>query len=161
MQISENSVVVMHYTVSTEDGTELDTSRNGQPLAALLGSRFLISGLEEALQGKQAGDNFAVTIGPEKAYGERLDQLVQDVPLSMFNDLEVEVGMSFRATTDHGEQSVIVIDKTDDQVTIDGNHPLAGITLSFEVDVIEVREPTADELQHGHVHGTGGCGHNH
>ncbi|MBR9790800.1 MAG: peptidylprolyl isomerase [Gammaproteobacteria bacterium] len=159
MQISQNSVVTLHYTVSTEDGTELDSSTGGEPLSALLGSRFLISGLEEALQGKAAGEKFDVTVAPEKAYGERLDHLVQAVPASMFDGMEVEPGMQFRATTDAGEQSVIVIEKTDDEVIIDGNHPLAGVALSFEVEVLDVREPTEDELAHGHVHGKGGCNH--
>lgn len=161
MQISQNSVVTLHYTVSTDDGTELDSSTGGQPLSALLGSRFLIAGLEEALQGKQAGDKFEVTIAPEKAYGERLDHLVQAVPASMFDGMDVEPGMQFRATTDAGEQSVIVVETTDDEVIIDGNHPLAGISLAFDVEIINVREPTQEELTHGHVHGPGGCGHNH
>ncbi|NVK54627.1 MAG: peptidylprolyl isomerase [Alteromonadaceae bacterium] len=159
MQISPNSVVTLHYTVSTEDGTELDSSTGGEPLSALLGSRFLISGLEDALQGKSSGEKFEVTIEPEKAYGERLDHLVQAVPATMFDGMDVEPGMQFRATTDAGEQSVIVVEKTDDEVIIDGNHPLAGIALTFSVEVLDVREPTQEELTHGHVHGPGGCNH--
>lgn len=161
MQIAQNSVVTLHYTVSTEDGTELDSSVGKDPLTVLQGNRFLILGLENALEGKTAGDKFSVDVAPEEAYGERLDQLVQTVPKSMFDGLDVEVGMSFRATTEQGEQSVIVIEATDDEVVVDGNHPLAGMPLSFEVEIVAVREATADELAHGHVHGPGGCGHDH
>jgi FKBP-type peptidyl-prolyl cis-trans isomerase SlyD len=79
----------------------------------------------------------------------------------MFEGMDVEVGMSFRATTDQGEQSVMIIDKDDEIVTIDGNHPLCGMTLLFDVNIVDVRQATADEIAHGHVHGEGGCGHAH
>ncbi|RDV29328.1 peptidylprolyl isomerase [Alteromonas aestuariivivens] len=161
MTITPNSVVTLHYKVSSEDGTELDSSFGKDPMTVLLGRRFLIEGLEEALQGKQNGESFSVTVAPEKAYGERVDQLVQAVPKSMFEGMEVEVGMSFRATTEQGEQSVMIIDTTDEEVVVDGNHPLAGLPLTFEVEIVNVREPTADELAHGHAHGADGCGHHH
>lgn len=158
MQIKHHSVVTLHYTVSTEDGTEIDSSIGGEPLQAALGSRFLIPGLEEALYGKSVGDKFDVVVGPDKGYGERIDQLVQAVPANMFEGMDVEVGMSFRATTDDGEQSVIVIDKSDDEVVIDGNHPLAGVTLGFDVEVLDVREPTAEEkTEHSSCNHTGCC----
>lgn len=155
MTITSNSVVSLHYTVSAEDGTQLDSSEGKQPLTVLMGRRFLIEGLEDALQDKEQGDSFAVDIAPEKAYGERVDGLVQQVPKSMFDGMEVEVGMSFRASTEQGEQSVMVIDVAEDHVVIDGNHPLAGVPLKFEVEVVEVREATAEELEHGHAHGPG------
>lgn len=161
MTITPESVVTLHYKVSSEDGTELDSSFGKQPLTVLLGRRFLIEGLETALTGKQQGDSFSVDVEPEQAYGLRMDELVQRVPKNLFEGMEVEVGMSFRATTEGGEQSVIVIETTDDEVVVDGNHPLAGVPLSFEVEVVAVREPTADELAHGHAHGAGGCGHDH
>ena len=97
----------------------------------------------------------------QKAYGERADELVQTVPRSMFDGMDVEVGMSFRATTPQGEQSVIIIETTDEEVVVDGNHPLAGIPLTFDVTVVDVREATKEELEHGHVHSEGGCGHDH
>lgn len=161
MQIADNHVVTIHYSVKTTDGDVIDSSEESEPLAFIQGSKFMIAGLEEALYKREKGDKFEITIAPEKAYGERQDQLVQQVPLNMFEDMDVEVGMSFRATTDHGEQSVIIIDKDDTSVTVDGNHPLSGMTLVFDVNIEDVREATAVEIEHGHVHGAGGCGHNH
>ena len=149
MTITTDSVVTLHYTVSTEDGTTLDSSDGKKPLVVLLGRRFLIEGLEDALIGKTAGTKFAVDVQPEKAYGMREDALVQSVPKSMFEGMEVEVGMSFRATSEGGDQSVIVIETNDDEVVVDGNHPLAGIPLNFDVEVVEVREATKDELANG------------
>ncbi len=161
MQINENTVVTLHYTVSTEAGEQIDSSRTGEPMAVLHGRHFLIKGLEDALEGREAGDKFDLTVAPENAYGERHDTLVQVVPKDLFNDVEVAPGMQFRATTDDGEQSVMVVDVTDDEVVVDGNHPLAGVTLRFDVEVMDVRAATEDELAHGHAHGAGGCGHEH
>ncbi|OFC69531.1 FKBP-type peptidyl-prolyl cis-trans isomerase [Alteromonas confluentis] len=158
MTITTDSVVTLHYTVST-DGTELDSSVGKNPLVVLMGRRFLIEGLEDELVGKTAGDKFSTTVEPEKAYGQRMDELVQSVPKNMFEGMEVEPGMSFRASSEGGEQSVIVIEVNDDHVVVDGNHPLAGITLQFDVEVVEVREATPEELDHGHVHGEGGHHH--
>ena len=152
MTITSDSVVTLHYTVSTEDGTTLDSSEGKSPLVVLLGRRFLIEGLEDALIGKSKEDSFNVSVNPEKAYGERADELVQTVPRSMFDGMDVEVGMSFRATTPQGEQSVIIIETTEEEVVVDGNHPLAGIPLTFDVTVVDVREATKEELEHGHVH---------
>jgi len=159
MQISQNTVVTMHFTVSSEDGVQIDSSRNAEPMVFLQGSHYLIQGLEDALEGKGAGDKFELDVPPELAYGERLDELVQMVPKSMFEGMELEVGMQFRATTDDGEQSVIVIDITDDEVVVDGNHPLSGLTLNFDVEILEVRAATDDEIEHGHVHTEAGCQH--
>ena len=161
MQIADNHVVTLHYTVKTKDGDIIDESESSEPLAFIQGSNYMIVGLEDALYGKQKGDKFDLTIEPEQAYGHRQDQLVQEVPADMFTDMEVEVGMSFRANTEQGEQSVIIIDKDDETVTVDGNHPLSGMTLLFDVSIEDVREATKDELAHGHVHGAGGCGHSH
>lgn len=161
MNITNNSVVTMHFTVSTLDDTQIDTSRDGEPMVQLQGSHYLIQGLEEALIGKAPGDNFELEVEPAQAYGDRVDELVQMVPKSMFEGMEVEVGMTFRATTDEGEQSVMIIDETEDEVVVDGNHPLAGVTLHFSVEVLEVREATEDEIAHGHPHGPQGCGHTH
>ncbi|MBT3136959.1 peptidylprolyl isomerase [Alteromonas sp. ALT199] len=152
MTITSDSVVTLHYTVSTEDGTTLDSSEGKAPLVVLLGRRFLIEGLEDSLIGKSKEDSFNVSVTPEKAYGERVDELVQTVPRSMFDGMDVEVGMSFRANTPQGEQSVIIIETTDEEVVVDGNHPLAGIPLTFDVTVVDVRDATKEELEHGHVH---------
>ncbi|WP_371195801.1 peptidylprolyl isomerase [Glaciecola sp. SC05] len=161
MLIADNHVVTLHYTVKTTEGEAIDSSLDAEPLAFIQGSNFMIAGLEEALYGKQKGDAFEVTVAPEKAYGDRHEQLVQKVPANMFEGMDVEVGMSFRATTDGGEQSVTIIDKDDEHVTVDGNHPLSGHTLLFDVSIEDVREATSDEIEHGHVHGAGGCGHQH
>jgi FKBP-type peptidyl-prolyl cis-trans isomerase SlyD len=161
MQIADNHVVTLHYTVKTENGDIIDESESSEPLSFIQGSHYMIVGLEDALYSKQKGEKFEITVEPERAYGHRQDQLVQEVPANMFEGMDVEVGMSFRATTDQGEQSVIIIDKDDDQVTVDGNHPLSGMTLIFDVSIEDVRAATEEELEHGHVHGAGGCGHSH
>ncbi|WP_395340950.1 FKBP-type peptidyl-prolyl cis-trans isomerase [Ningiella sp. W23] len=161
MPIADNHVVTLHYTVKTRDGDEIDSSRNGEPLSFIQGSKYMIQGLEEALYDKDKGHKFEVMVEPEKAYGERHEQLVQKVPINMFEGMDVEVGMSFRATTDQGEQSVIIVDKDDEHITVDGNHPLSGQTLLFDVSIEDVRDATKDEIDHGHVHGPDGCGHSH
>ncbi|WJG10482.1 peptidylprolyl isomerase [Aliiglaciecola sp. LCG003] len=161
MLISENTVVTMHFTVSTTDGTQIDTSKESEPMVFLQGSQYLIKGLEDALEGRQQGDKFELEIAPELAYGERQDTLVQMVPKSMFDGMDLEVGMTFRATTDEGEQSVMIIDETDDEVVVDGNHPLSGVHLKFDVEILDVRAATEEEIAHGHPHGAGGCGHTH
>lgn len=161
MQIADDHVVTIHYSVKTQEGDEIDASDEAEPLAFIQGSKFMITGLEEALYGKQKGDTFELTVKPNKAYGERQDNLVQEVPVNMFEGMDVEVGMSFRATTDQGEQSVIIIDKTDSHVTVDGNHPLAGMTLVFDVCIQDVRTASPEELEHGHAHTNGEDGECH
>ncbi|MEC4087430.1 peptidylprolyl isomerase [Pseudoalteromonas rubra] len=159
MKIAPNTVVKMHYAVLDNDDNSIDNTFDDEPLEFIVGTGYLISGLEEALMSKQAGDKLSVSVEPQNGYGERHDNLMQAVPKSMFEDMEVEVGMQFRATTDDGEQTVIVIGVEGDDVIVDGNHPLAGITLNFDVEILEVREATAEELAHGHVHSEGGCAH--
>ena len=159
MHIADNHVVTIHYSVKTQDGDLIDESQVDEPMSFIQGSHFMIEGLEEALYGKQKGESFTITIAPEKAYGHRQDKLVQEVPASMFEGMDIEVGMAFRATTDQGEQSVIIIDKDEQYVTVDGNHPLSSMTLVFDVKIEEVRPASKQELAHGHVHGEAGCGH--
>ncbi|ALU42539.1 FKBP-type peptidyl-prolyl cis-trans isomerase [Pseudoalteromonas rubra] len=159
MKIAPNTVVKMHYAVLDNDDNSIDNTFDDEPLEFIVGTGYLISGLEEALMSKQAGDKLSVSVEPQNGYGERHDNLMQAVPKSMFEDMEVEVGMQFRATTDEGEQTVIVIGIEGDEVIVDGNHPLAGITLNFDVEILDVREATAEELAHGHVHSEGGCAH--
>jgi FKBP-type peptidyl-prolyl cis-trans isomerase SlyD len=161
MKIAPNTVVKMHYAVLDNDDNSIDNTFDDEPLEFIIGTGYLISGLEDALINKQAGDKFSVSVEPQNGYGERHDNLMQAVPKSMFEDMEVEVGMQFRATTDEGEQTVIVIGIEGEDVIVDGNHPLAGITLNFDVEILEVREATSEELAHGHVHSEGGCGHQH
>jgi len=150
MKITANKVAVIHYAVSDSEGTLIDSSYDHEPLSIIHGSGYLIPGLEDALEGHVVGDTFEVSVPPEKGYGERFDDYVQTVPKEMFGDIDnLEVGAQLRATTDDGEQTVIVVDT----ITVDGNHPLAGIELQFDVEVLEVRDATEDELAHGHVHG--------
>lgn len=159
MNIDNSTVVTLHFTVSTTEGTQIDSSRDSDPMTVLQGSHYLIKGLEDELEGKAKGDAFSIDISPELAYGERFDKLVQSVPKTMFEGMEVDVGMTFRATTDEGEQSVMIIDVTEDEVIVDGNHPLAGVTLNFDVEIMDVRKATEDELAHGHAHGPSGDHH--
>ena len=162
MKIAKNNVVVMHYAVSDSEGTLIDSSYEDKPMAIIQGSGYLIPGLDDALVDHQAGDKFEVAVACEQAYGERHDDYVQTVPREVLAGVEdLALGTQLRATTDDGEQTVIVIDVQDDVITVDGNHPLSGLDLSFDVEIIEVREATAEELEHGHVHSEGGCRHNH
>ncbi|OUR80813.1 peptidylprolyl isomerase [Colwellia psychrerythraea] len=162
MKIAKNNVVVMHYAVSDSEGTLIDSSYEDKPMAIIQGVGYLIPGLDDALIDHQAGDKFEVAVACDQAYGERHDDYVQTVPREVLAGVEdLALGTQLRATTDDGEQTVIVIDVQDDVITVDGNHPLSGLDLSFDVEVIEVREATAEELEHGHVHSAGGCGHDH
>ncbi len=163
MKITKNSVVVMHYAVSDSEGTLIDSSYDHKPMAIIQGTGYLIPGLEDALIDHQAGDKFEVSVSCEEAYGERHDEYVQTVPKELLQGVEeLVVGTQLRASTDDGEQTVIVIDVSDSEVTVDGNHPLAGLDLSFDVDILDVREATQAELEHGHIHseGEGCCGSN-
>ena len=120
----------------------------------------IVEGLEEALEGKEAGAEVKASIEPTKAYGERHEDMKQDVPIDLFGGVEnIEPGMQFQSETDQGPVLVTVVEVTDEKVTVDGNHPLAGVHLNFDVKVLEVREATAEELEHGHVHGEGGHQH--
>ncbi|MBY4676288.1 FKBP-type peptidyl-prolyl cis-trans isomerase [Marinobacterium arenosum] len=153
MQISDNKVVTIHYTLTNTDGAVIDSSVSAEPLAYLHGAGNIVVGLESALAGKAAGDKLDVTVSPEEGYGEKHDELVQKVPTENFSGIEtVEVGMQFMAEAPWGQQPVTVIKVEDDGITIDGNHPLAGETLQFAVEVVEVRDATQEEIEHGHVH---------
>lgn len=160
MQIAADKVVQIHYTLTNDEGEVLDSSEGQEPLAYLHGFGNIIPGLENALAGRVVGDKFQVTIPPEEAYGLRDDDLVQAAPRSAFQGVpEVLPGMQFHAESPEGIQLVTVIDVDGDNVILDGNHPMAGITLNFDVEVTDIREATAEELDHGHVHGP--HGHHH
>ncbi len=159
MNISENCVASFHYTLTDGTGKVLDSSEGQDPLSYLHGASNIIPGLEEALAGKQVGDKLQVAVPAAQAYGLRNDDLIQELPSSMFSGIDqIEVGMEFHAETEHGLQVVTVTKVDGDQVTIDGNHPLAGVDLNFDVEITEVRAATEDELSHGHVH-SAGCHH--
>lgn len=160
MNIADQCVVSIHYEVKDEDGVVVDSSEGRDPLVYLHGHNNIIPGLESALVGLAVGDDFNVTVAPEEAYGEHQDGLVQSVPKDAFQGVEkVEEGMVFTAQTENGPLQVTVTQVADEQVTVDGNHPLAGKSLSFKGSVAEVREASADELEHGHVHS--GDDHDH
>lgn len=159
MQISKNKVVSIHYTLKDNQGTTLDSSLGGEPLMYIQGIGSLIPGMEEGLEGKSKGDKLQIKVTPDKGYGLRDEALVQQVPRTAFGNQEVQVGMRFRAETPAGVQVVTVTEVSDNAVTVDGNHPLAGVDLNFTVEVMEVRNATPEELAHGHVHGPGGHAH--
>lgn len=160
MQAAENSVVSMHYTLTNNKGEVLDSSAGGDPLTYLHGSGNIIPGLEKALTGKQAGDKLKVTVEPTEGYGVHDPALVQQVPKRAFQGVpNIEPGMSFHAQSSQGPMRVTVTAVQGDMVTVDGNHPLAGETLNFEVEITEVRKATLEEISHGHVHGPGGHHH--
>ncbi len=156
MKIGDNSVVYFNYTLTNDAGEVLDSSDGGEPLAYLHGNGGIIPGLENAMSDHQAGDSFDVSIKPEDGYGERHEELVQKVPRSAFGGVdELEPGMSFQAQTPQGPHLIHVLEVGDDEVTVDGNHPLAGETLHFHIDVEKVRDASKEELDHGHVHDHG------
>ena len=160
MQISRNTVVTLDYTLTDNDGEVIDSSKGSEPLAYIHGLGHIIPGLENALAGKNIGDSFKVQIAPTDGYGERDEELVQSVARQMFEGVdELEIGMQFRARRGEDVQVFTVAEIEEDTVTIDGNHPLAGVMLNFDVTVVGVREATAEELSHGHAHGPEGHGH--
>jgi FKBP-type peptidyl-prolyl cis-trans isomerase SlyD len=160
MTIKQDSVVTIHYTLKDDSGTIIDSSAAGQPLSYLHGRGNLIPGLERELQGKQAGDKLNVTIAPADGYGDYDQTLVQRIPRRSLKGVSnVKPGMQLRTQTAHGPRTAVVTRVTGDIVTVDGNHPLAGKNLNFEVEVAAVRDATPQELEHGHVHGPGGHHH--
>lgn len=160
MQVAKDAVVTIHYTLTNDAGETVDSSAGGDPLAYLQGNGNLIPGLENALEGKKAGDKVSVKVAPGEGYGEYDKSLVQQVPRRSFKGISnVEVGMQFQVQSNHGPRAVTVTHVMGDMVTVDGNHPLAGQNLNFAVEITDVRAATEEELAHGHVHGPGGHHH--
>jgi FKBP-type peptidyl-prolyl cis-trans isomerase SlyD len=160
MQVARDTVVVMHYTLTNDAGEVLDSSVGGDPLAYLQGGDTVIAGLQAALLGKSAGDKLVVSLPAEQAYGAHDTRLVQHVPKRSFQGVgDLRPGMRFTTQTQQGPRGVLVTRVSGDMVTIDGNHPLAGQALHFDVEITEVRAASTDELRHGHVHGPGGHHH--
>ena len=162
MKVAKDLVVSLAYQVRTEDGVLVDESPVSAPLDYLHGHGSLISGLENALDGHEVGDKFDVAVGANDAYGQYDENLVQRVPKDVFMGVdELQVGMRFLAETDQGPVPVEITEVEDDHVVVDGNHMLAGQNLKFNVEVVAIREATAEELEHGHVHGAHGHDHDH
>ncbi len=159
MKVADKKVVQLHYTLKNKAGELLDSSEGQEPLAYLHGLGNIVEGLEKALTGKQAGDKLEVNVEAAEAYGEYDESLVQPVPRSEFGDHPVEVGSQFHADTAIGPRIVTVTAIEGDDVVIDANHALAGEDLNFNVEVVDVRDATEEELDHGHVHGPGGHEH--
>jgi len=159
MKNTENPVVSIHYTLTNKAGEKLDSSIGAEPLNYLHGAGNIIPGLENALSDSSVGDKLTVTIEAADAYGERNEEQIQTVSKEMFQGIDnIEVGMQFQADSSSGP-AVVTIKKVDgDDVTIDGNHPLAGEQLTFEVEVMDIRPATETEMEHGHIHGAG-CDH--
>jgi len=160
MQIAKNKVVSINYVLTDDDNTVIDSSEGGEPLAYLHGANNIIPGLENALTGKVAGDKLKVTVPPEEAYGVREEEMIQLIPRERFEPgVEIEVGMQFQTPTEDGVSVVTVTSVDGENITIDANHPLAGVTLVFSVEIMNVRDASEEELSHGHVHGAGGHHH--
>src|SRR5689334_7703037 len=161
MEIHKNKVVTIDYTLTDPTGAVLDSSQGEEPLSYIQGTESIIQGLENALEGRAPGEKFAVTIPPAEAYGERDETLLQDVPREVFQGKEalLKVGAHFQAQDDEGMHTFTIVGVGDEAIRVDGNHPLAGVTLNFDVTVLDVRDASPEELSHGHVHGPGGHGH--
>ena len=162
MPISENKVVLIHYTLKDNAGEVLDSSEEKEPLAFIQGIGNIIVGLEDAMVGKAVGDKVNTTVTPDKGYGERSDENIHKVPLSGFEadgDEKLVVGMQVRVETNDGINIADVASIDGEEVTLDLNHPLAGEILHFDVEVVDIREATKEELEHGHAHGPGGHHH--
>jgi FKBP-type peptidyl-prolyl cis-trans isomerase SlyD len=160
MPIGQDSVVTIHYTLKDDAGETLDSSREGDPIAYLHGRGNLVPGLERELEGKNTGDKLNVSVTPADGYGEYDKSLVQQVPRRALQGIpKPTVGMRLHAQTPQGPRAVVITRLVGDMVTIDGNHPLAGKNLNFEVEITDVRQATEEELSHGHVHGPGGHHH--
>ncbi|TCS43911.1 FKBP-type peptidyl-prolyl cis-trans isomerase [Reinekea marinisedimentorum] len=158
--IEDKKVVAINYNVTDSDGQLIDSSEGAEPLVYLHGSQNIIPGLEAGLTGKAKGEEFNITVEPKDAYGEYRAELVQVVPRDAFEGVEsVEPGMAFTAQTQGGPVQLVVTGVEGDDVTVDPNHPLAGKTLTFTGTIEDVREASAEEIEHGHVHGEGGHHH--
>ena len=160
MKISENHVVTLNYTLKDNDDNIIDKSDDGS-FCYLHGASNIIPGLENALTGKTSGDELSVSVAPEEGYGPRDDARIQEVPRDAFPpEITIEPGMQFNAQGPEGQDVMVTIAKVDgDTVTVDGNHPLAGVTLNFDVTIADIRDASAEELEHGHVHGPNGHHH--
>jgi FKBP-type peptidyl-prolyl cis-trans isomerase SlyD len=156
MTIAQDQVVSIHYTLKDDEGEIIDRSADGEPLAYLHGHGNLIPGLESELTGRKAGERVQVKIAPADGYGEYDRALVERVPRRALKGVpNLHVGMRLQAQGEHGARAVTVTQLAGDMVTLDGNHPLAGKNLNFDVEIAAVRPATEEELAHGHVHGPG------
>jgi len=160
MKAEKDNVVTFHYNLTDDAGTVVDSSNEREPLVILFGHGAIIPGLEKALEGHAAGDRFDVVVPPEQAYGLRRDNFTQRVPKKYFQDSErLQPGMSTVLSTQEGYRSVTVVKVGSSVIDVDLNHPMAGKTLHFAIEIVDVRQATDEEREHGHVHGAGGHHH--
>jgi len=159
MDIQKDRIVSFHYNVSEPGQATLESSRSGNPLVILYGRGNIIPGLEQGLLGHQAGESFEVTVPPDQAYGEYREGLTQRVPRKHFKGAKIVPGMQVVLPTRDGQRPMTVLKVGVSVVDVDLNHPMAGKTLSFAIEVLDVREATAEEMDHGHAHGDGGHQH--
>ena len=160
MKISANKVATLNYTLTNDQGEVLDQSQDGSFLY-LHGASNIIPGLEKELENKEKGDALTVKVSPQDGYGERDESMIQVVPRNMFEEGHpIEIGLQFHAESPEGHMLTVTVTNVEgDDVTVDGNHPLAGVNLNFDVNVIDVRDASAEEIEHGHAHGPDGHHH--
>lgn len=159
MKIEKDRVVRFHYTVSEAGQPPLESSEGREPLTILVGHGNIIPGLEKALEGREAGEKFEVDVPAAEAYGERREGMIQRVPKKYFKDARLEPGMQAVLPTNFGPRAVTIHKVGMSVVDVDLNHPMAGKDLHFAIEVVDVREASAEEIEHGHVHGEGGHHH--
>lgn len=160
MKIAEKSVAQFHYVLKAEDGTEIESSHKSDPMAYLHGFNNTLVGLEKALEGKEAGDKFSVTLQPEDAYGQPQEGMIQRVPVKhLQGGAKWKTGMTAVVQTEQGQRQVTIIKVGKFMATVDINPPLAGKVLTFDIEIVDVREATEEEVTHGHAHGVGGHHH--
>jgi len=160
MIAEKNKAVSFHYTLKNSAGEEMETSREKEPMVYLHGANNIITGLEKAMEGHTVKDTFTATLEPEDAYGIRNEKNVQRVPLKRLKGIgKISVGQILNLKTNKGQVQVTVLKVGRFNVDVDGNHPLAGVQLTFDVEIMDIRDATEDEIKHGHAHGPGGHQH--
>jgi len=160
MIVEKDKAVSFHYTLKNAEGEQMETSRDKDPMIYLHGAGNIIPGLEKAMEGHAVNDVFSVTVEPEEAYGVRNENNVQRVPLKRLKGIgKISVGQVLNLQTTNGQVQVTVLRVGRFNVDVDGNHPLAGMHLTFDLEITDIREASAEELEHGHVHGPGGHHH--
>ena len=159
MKIEKDRVVLFHYSVAEQGAAAVESSEGGEPLSILAGHGNIIPGLEKAMEGREAGDSFGTDVPAAEAYGEKREGLTQRVPKKHFGGQRLEPGMQVVLNTNFGPRAVTIEKVGMSVVDVDLNHPMAGKDLHFDIEIVEVREASAEELEHGHVHGEGGHHH--
>ena len=160
MTVENNKVVSFHYTLTNSDGNQMESSRDNDPMSYMHGANNIIPGLEKAMEGRKAGDQYSVTVQPEEAYGVRSEANIQRVPIKALGKMaRPAVGQVLNLQTNQGPVQVTVVKVGRFNIDVDANHPLSGQALTFEVEIMSIRDATKEEIGHGHAHGPGG--HNH